>query len=89
MTNIIDGFEMMKSMREMRKSMQDLLAVSKQANVTFTHKGDTSLTDGVNRLAETVSVIEDTEKMLQGFYRGEVTLEELEAFRDEIAAMRK
>lgn len=89
MTNIVGGFEMMSSMRELRKNMEELLEVSKIANEKLNRNGDVTLTTSVEKLAETVGVIQDTERMLQSFYKGEITLDELEAFRDEIAQLRK
>jgi hypothetical protein len=88
MTNIISGFEEMRTMKEFSKSMDEFLAASEEANKTLQEAGSNELVESISRLRDTVSIIHETEEMLKKFYKGEISLEELEAFRDRISATR-
>lgn len=88
MAQVIHGFEQMSAMKHLSKSMKELLEVVEKANEIYKGVNDTSLENPVSRLRETVSVIEDTETMIKKYHKGEITLEELESFRDKVAAMR-
>lgn len=86
--NVITDFEQRKVMREFSSNMRGFLKTVEEANQTFLAEGDGGLLEATNRLRETVEVIEETERMLIAFGKGEITLEELEAFRDQVAALR-
>lgn len=88
MSNVISGFNEMKVMREFSSSMNDLLDAAKEANAIALQNGVTDLNLSVARLNETVDIINETETILRRFYKGEITIEELEAFRDRVAASR-
>lgn len=88
MGEVIKGFEQISAMKQFSKSMNELLEVVEQANTVFVNENDETLVNPVAKLRETVGVIQETEVMIMRFHKGEITLDELEAFRDRVAAMR-
>jgi len=88
MSNVFNGFEQLSAMKQFSKSMRELADAVKEANLLHSSQGDTSLAERAKQLEETVNVIEETEQKLRQFHTGAITLEELEAFRDQVAAKR-
>lgn len=88
MGEVIKGFEQISAMKQFSTSMAELLEVVEQANNMFINENDETLVEPVSKLRETVGVIQETEVMIMRFHKGEITLDELETFRDRIAAMR-
>ena len=88
MSNVIGGFEQLAAMKTLSNNMKNLLEVVEQANNVYSMSGDPTLNEPTAKLRETVRVIHDTQEMMLRFHKGEITLEDLEAFRDKVAAMR-